>query len=199
MRRCYVNKPVRHVQPPPFYPRQTSDTQSEAYLPPLAVKLLRRANQPALFTEIRPGLPACTYRHPFAGKLLHPFMNEFGFEYSFGFFTVPDTVFITLIFGPVNFAHPRINSSQHAGCAVLRHAPCAIVISVETPIIGNSAPSASPCAMPIPMRTPVKLPGPRPYARAFMSVRKFRWWSGYPAPSVKFVEYVHEGKAQNER
>lgn len=158
MRRCYVNKPVRHVPPPPFYPQQTSDTQSAAYLQQQAVTLRHRANQPALFTEILPSLPARPYRHPFAGKLLHSFMDDFGFEYGFGFFTVPDTVFITLIFGPVNFAHSRVNGCQHAGCAVLRHAPCAIVISVETPIIGNSAPSASPCAMPIPMRTPVKLP-----------------------------------------
>ncbi|CCJ92982.1 hypothetical protein BN131_655 [Cronobacter malonaticus 681] len=47
-----------------------------------------------------------------------------------------------------------------------RHAPCAMVISVDTPTIGSSAPSASPCAMPMPIRTPVKLPGPRPKASA---------------------------------
>ncbi len=124
MRRCYVNKPVRHVPPPPFYPRQTSDTQSEAYLLQRAVTLRHRTGvKPLSLPRSGRGLPACTYRHPFPGKLLHPFMNEFGFEYGFGFFTVPDTLFITLIFGPVNFAHPRINSSQHAGCAVFAPRP----------------------------------------------------------------------------
>src|SRR5699024_8735814 len=43
MRRCYVNKPVRHVPPPPFYPRQTSDKQSAAYLLQRGVTLRHRA------------------------------------------------------------------------------------------------------------------------------------------------------------
>ncbi|ENY56846.1 hypothetical protein C210_16691 [Klebsiella pneumoniae subsp. pneumoniae KpMDU1] len=45
-----------------------------------------------------------------------------------------------------------------------------MVASVETPIIGSSAPSASPWAIPMPMRTPVKLPGPRPKASASSSL-----------------------------
>ena len=59
---------------------------------------------------------------------------------------------------------------------VVRHAPCAMVARVETPIIGSSAPSASPCAMPIPIRTPVKLPGPRPKASASRSVKEVFPW-----------------------
>ncbi len=122
MRRCYVNKLVQHVPPPPFYPRQTSGTQSAAYLLQRAVTLRHRA-KPArsLYRDPAACQPVPTVTHsPESCCIL--FMNEFGFEYGFGFFTVPDTVFITLIFGPVNFAHSRVNSCQHAGCAVLRHA-----------------------------------------------------------------------------
>lgn len=45
-------------------------------------------------------------------------MNEFGFEYGFGFFIVLDIVFIMLIFGLVNFVYLCVNGCQYVGCVV---------------------------------------------------------------------------------
>ena len=155
MPRCYVNKPVPHVQPPRSYRQPAFAWQQAAYLQPPEAKRRHRsasdrclyraqARQASLFRPLPTRQTVAVNAHAPARGL-----------------------------APLRFLHRASCRAHHAGirpfCSIqpctirsvfssekssiaastrvapdLRQAPCAIVARVETPIIGKFAPNASP-------------------------------------------------------
>lgn len=123
MRRCYVNKPVRHVPPPPFYPRQTSDTQSAAYLLQRAVTLRHRTGPNRSLYRDPARLASPSLPSPIRRKAVASVHERVQVSVRLLFLRRARRRFHRADIRPSKLPHSRVNGCQHAGCAVFAPRP----------------------------------------------------------------------------